>query len=73
MFKNEEAIYKGGVNERRKRALSRLEAQLKIGTKPEKNLHKLTLATTGGYNFPLTAADIHRIEKEISILKSLIK
>lgn len=64
--------YKGGVKQRRKRALEGLKAQLKAGTKPEKNLHPLTKATTGGNNIPLEKEDIERIKKEINILEGKI-
>lgn len=64
--------YKGGVKNRQKRALERLKAQLQSGTKPEKNLHPLTRATTGGNNIPLEKEDIERIKKEINILEGRI-
>lgn len=46
---------------RRKSALTRLEAQLKAGTKPVE-----------GKQIPLTDDDRSRIEKEIEILKTRI-
>lgn len=71
---------KGGVKNprykvinRRKSALARLKAQLKKGTKPEKDLSQLTRATTGGHDEPLTEADVKRIKKEIEILESRTK
>lgn len=51
--------YCGGVKNRRARALSRLQAQLKSGVKPVK-----------GENVPLEERDIKRINKEIDILKN---
>lgn len=65
--------YTGGVNERRKRTLQRLEKQLIAGVKPEIGLHILTVATTGGDSVPLTSFDKDRIQKEISTLKDRIK
>lgn len=61
------------VTNRRKGALVRLEAQLKAGTKPEKNTHSLTRATLGAQQYPLTDTDRRRMEREIETLKSRIK
>lgn len=47
------------LEDRRKRALDRLETQLKSGTKTQKKSTKTT---------PLTDGDKKRIEKEIAIL-----
>lgn len=56
-----------GSNNRRISAKKRLEAQLKLGTKPTKRWD------TSLENPKLTESDIKRIEKEIKILKSRIK
>lgn len=63
---------KSSIKQRRFNALARLEAQLKAGTKPEKGLHPLTAATTGGNPVQLTDSDKKRIEKEITTLKSKV-
>lgn len=65
------AGYQGGIKNRRRRALQRLEAQLKSGTKTEK-VNKLTLATTGANQVPLTDSDRKRIETQILTLKSRV-
>ena len=58
-------------NERRKKALVRLQEQLKSGVKQEKNTHVLTASTTGNF-ISLTKEDVSRIEKEIETLNSRI-
>lgn len=55
----------GGVKERRKSALERLEAQLKRGAKTPKGSY-------GAFDEALSDSDISRIKKEISILKERI-
>jgi hypothetical protein len=55
---------KGGVNERRKRVVARLEKQLKVG---KKTIHKDFKGI-----IELTDADRARIEKELQTLKSRI-
>ena len=62
---------KSDAKQRRERAIVRLEAQLKAGTKTEK-VSQLTLATTGANQLPLTDKDRERIQKEIDVLKSRI-
>jgi hypothetical protein len=57
--------YKGGVHNRRIRALARLQEQLKSGMKPGKR-------PVRGINIALDDADIKRIQKEINSLKSKI-
>jgi hypothetical protein len=52
-----------GIRLRRESAKSRLEAQLKRGTKPEK-INKKTTANM----IPLTPADIARINREIEAI-----
>jgi hypothetical protein len=54
------------AKERRQRVITRLEAQLKRGVRPPtKNEQTLS-------DVPLMDADIKRIEKELSILKTRI-
>lgn len=57
--------------QRRERALSRLESQLKSGTKTEKT-NFLTDVTTGPDKLPLSDSDKQRITKEINVLKSRV-
>lgn len=59
------------ARERRERTILRLETQLKNGTKPEK-VSKLTLATTGFNQIPLTESDVKRIKAELLTLKTRI-
>lgn len=58
-------------NERRKKALLRLEEQLSSNVKTDKRTHVLTAATAGN-NVLLLESDVKRINKEIEILKSRI-
>ena len=58
-------------NIRRQAALTRLETQLKKGTKPEK-VAAITLHTTGADEVPLDDKDKERIKKEIGVLKNRI-
>lgn len=53
--------YKGGVRNRRSRALLRLKEQLKTGMKP-------ALRPARGVDVPLDDKDVKRIEKEIEVL-----
>lgn len=69
MEQNVMKLYTGGIKNRQKRALERLENQLKAGTKTEK-VNQLTKVTTGPNQIPLSEADINRINKEIQILKT---
>ena len=62
---------KSGAKARRVRVITRLEAQLKAGTKTEK-VHQLTLATTGPNQIPLTDKDRERISAQIQVLKTRI-
>jgi len=57
----------GGVKNRRKKVLERLEAQLKGGHKVVKG-SKLNAISSE----PLTESDISRINREIEVLKSRI-
>jgi hypothetical protein len=60
---------KGGVNERRKRVIERLEKQLKLNSK----LLKSKLVPSEGRLYePLTDTDRTRIEKELQTLKSRV-
>ena len=52
------------VTMRRKSALTRLEVQLKRGSKPSKDDNEKLI--------PLTEKDINRIEREVSVLKTRI-
>jgi len=64
------AHYKGGVFNRRTRALGRLEQQLKENVKPIKfQSDSDTWLIT---NVPLEEKDVKRIKSEISTLKSRI-
>jgi hypothetical protein len=58
-------VYRGGIKNRRARALARLEAQLVSKVKP--NREKLAGSDV---NVPLTELDIKRINKEVGILKN---
>lgn len=58
---------KGGVIERRKRVIERLEAQLKTKLKPVKTSAD---AFAGPYQESLDEKDIKRIKTEIAILKT---
>ena len=59
---------KAGRQERREGALSRLEAQLKSGKKPEKIKGNST-----GKMVELGENDVKRIKKEMGILKESLK
>lgn len=59
--------YNGGVTNRRKRALARLESQLASGQKP---LESARLQSGPRVMQELSDADTKRINKEIQILKS---
>lgn len=62
--------YKGGVRNRRSRALSRLQEQLKSGVKPIINKDA---PEAGMYiTIPLEEKDVKRIKREIEVLKSKI-
>lgn len=65
------AHYKGGVFNRRTRALGRLEQQLKSNTKPSL-MHIEGSGNSEWRNIPLQEKDVKRIRKEIEILKSKI-
>jgi hypothetical protein len=54
---------KQGRNRRRRSAIDQREAQLKVGTKPEK-----VGGRTTNKQIPLTENDVKRIKKEIEVL-----
>lgn len=56
------------VQNRRKKVIDRLEAQLKSGEKPYYDKNDKII----GMNVPLTEFDIKRINSEITVLKSRI-
>jgi len=58
--------YKGGVNQRRNKALLRLQEQLKTGVKP---LESARLQSGEKVMQPLEEKDVKRIKSEISTLK----
>lgn len=63
--------YQGGVKNRRRRVIQRLETQLKASTKPEfvlRNNKKVQSKNT----VELSDSDRSRIEKEITVLKTRI-
>ncbi len=62
----------GDASLRRKFVIERLKQQLKEGTKPEKNLHPLTVATTGPKYIPLDEKDVKRIKQEIATLEKRV-
>lgn len=65
----------GGVTNRKKLALSRLESQLISGVKTAKNMELVNLDGSPSNiiaTLPLTDSDIIRINKEISVLKTRI-
>lgn len=65
----------GGVTNRKKSALQRLENQLIKGTRTPKGVAKIGLKYVSWEDnkpIPLTESDISRIKKEIETLKSRI-
>lgn len=68
--------YKGGVNNRRKRAAERLKAQLGSGIKPEfviKLKGKKEVLAQTDKTTPLTDSDRKRIDKELAVLKTRVR
>lgn len=65
----------GGVKNRKKSALQRLENQLIRGVKTAKNMEIVNLDGSPSNiiaTLPLTDSDINRIKKEIEILKTRV-
>lgn len=64
--------YHGGVKNRQRRALHRLQEQLASGTKPQKMAPGVFGNGKSTIFVDLTDADRNRIEKEITTLKTKV-